>query len=87
MIPDDTPERCIETIMNAHYDGADAFGFQLEDRKPKHLNEEAVAKQKALIEKLHAMGAESCCDRYSKNPLLFTTICNKSQKRIDKNTK
>jgi len=40
MIPDDTPERCIETIMNAHYDGADAFGFQLEGWKPEYLNEE-----------------------------------------------
>lgn len=42
MIPDDTPERCIETIMNAHYDGADAFGFQLEGWRPEFLNEETM---------------------------------------------
>ncbi|MBQ8409897.1 MAG: type I 3-dehydroquinate dehydratase [Clostridia bacterium] len=124
MIPENTPDRAISAIMNAHYDGAEAFGFQLEGWKPEHLgeetlrqvfkyclgkpiyvtsyrhhsnegktddecaevlftairagatlvdvmadfydpqpyeityNEEAVAKQKALIEKLHAAGAE-----------------------------
>ena len=42
MIPDDTPDRCIETIMNAHYDGADAFGFQLEGWRPEFLNEETM---------------------------------------------
>lgn len=42
MIPDDTPDRCIDTIMNAHYDGADAFGFQLEGWRPEFLNEEAM---------------------------------------------
>lgn len=42
MIPDDNPERCIETIMNAHYDGAEAFGFQLEGWKPEYLNEETM---------------------------------------------
>ena len=44
MIPDDTPDKCIETIMNAHYDGADAFGFQLEGWKPEYLNEECFRK-------------------------------------------
>ena len=42
MIPENTPERAIETIMNAHYDGADAFGFQLEGWSPEHLNEETM---------------------------------------------
>lgn len=44
MIPDDTPDKCIDTIMNANYDGADAFGFQLEGWKPEFLNEESFKK-------------------------------------------
>ena len=44
MIPDDTPDKAIATIMNAHYDGADAFGFQLEGWKPEYLNEESFRK-------------------------------------------
>ena len=42
MIPEDTPDRIIESIMNAHYDGADAFGFQLEGWSPEYLNEETM---------------------------------------------
>ena len=44
MIPDDTPEAAIDTIMNAHFDGADAFGFQLEGWRPEYLNEESFRK-------------------------------------------
>ena len=42
MVPDETPDRIIETIMNAHYDGADAFGFQLETWKHEYLNEDTM---------------------------------------------
>ena len=42
MIPDDNPDRMIETIMNAHYDGADAFGFQVEGWRPEFINEETM---------------------------------------------
>ena len=42
MIPENTPDRAISAIMNAHYDGADAFGFQLEGWKPEHLTEETL---------------------------------------------
>jgi len=44
MIPDNTPDGAINTIMNAHFDGADAFGFQLEGWKPEYLNEESFRK-------------------------------------------
>ena len=40
MIPENTPDKAISAVMNAHYDGADAFGFQLEGWKPEYLNEE-----------------------------------------------
>ena len=30
MVQESTPDAAIETIMNSHYDGADAFGIQLE---------------------------------------------------------
>lgn len=44
MIPDRTPDAAIDTIMNAHFDGADAFGFQLEGFFPEYLNEESFRK-------------------------------------------
>ena len=44
MIPDDTPDKAIATIMNAHYDGADAFGFQRAGWNPEYLNEESFRK-------------------------------------------
>ena len=124
MVQDDNPETAIQTILDAHYDGAEAFGIQLEDLKQEYrslevlkrifaacmgkpiyitsyrvrnsvdltddqrvellllglqagaticdvmgdlydpqpheltFNEEAIAKQKALIDKIHAMGGE-----------------------------
>ena len=42
MIPENTPDKAISAVMNAHYDGADAFGFQLEGWKSEHLNEETL---------------------------------------------
>ena len=42
MIPDTTPDSAISSIINAHYDGADAFGIQLESWKPEYLNEETM---------------------------------------------
>ena len=42
MIHENNPDSAIAAIKNAHYDGADAFGFQLEGWKPEHLNEETM---------------------------------------------
>ena len=40
MVQEETPDKMIEIILQANYEGADAFGFQLECWKPEYMNEE-----------------------------------------------
>ena len=44
MVQDKTPEDAICTIMDSLYDGADAFGIQLENLLPEYRNEETLTK-------------------------------------------
>lgn len=42
MVQEATPEGAINTIMNAHYDGAEAFGIQLEDLRKEFRTPEQI---------------------------------------------
>ena len=44
MVQDNTPEQMICTIMDSLYDGAEAFGIQLENLLPEHRNEETLGR-------------------------------------------
>ena len=44
MVQERTPEAAICTIMDSLYDGADAFGIQLENFEPEYRNEETLRK-------------------------------------------
>ncbi|MBQ9783727.1 MAG: type I 3-dehydroquinate dehydratase [Clostridia bacterium] len=44
MVQDSTPEQMICTIMDSLYDGAEAFGIQLENLLPEYRTEETLAK-------------------------------------------
>ena len=44
MVQDSTPADMICTIMNSHYDGAEAFGIQLEYLKPEYRTLEQIKK-------------------------------------------
>ena len=44
MVQDTTPDQMICTIMDSLYDGAEAFGIQLENLLPEYRNEETLQK-------------------------------------------
>jgi len=44
MVQESTPEEMIQTICNALYDGAEAFGIQLENLLPEYRNEQTLSR-------------------------------------------
>lgn len=44
MVQDDTVANALDTIVDSHYDGADAFGIQLEDLRPEFRTAEQLNK-------------------------------------------